>query len=166
MNQRTISRFPVMGDFVSLRDAMDNLLSESFVGSPFRTLWSGGNGSRQIGLPLDVYATPEHVAVIAAVPGLGPEDLQITFDQGTVTISGTLPNVADSEEGKEATWYLHELQHGTFQRSVSLPFEINVDQAEATFENGILRLRLPKAEQAKPKQIKVNVKNATEAIAG
>lgn len=170
MSTRVSNQFPVRGEFVSLREAMDNLLSESFVGSPFRSLWSGstgGNGTRRVGLPLDVFATPTHVAIIAAVPGLGPDNLKVTFDQGTVTIAGELPNVAASEEGKEATWYLHELQHGSFQRSVSLPFDVDVDKAEATFENGILYLRLPKAEQARPKQIKINVtngSNATEAI--
>lgn len=143
-------------EFVSLRDAMDRLLSDSFVGSPFQGLWSGSssNGGR-VGLPLDVYATSDEVTIYAAIPGLGPDDVEISINQGTVTISGQLPNVASSEEAKGATWYLHELGSGAFQRSVTLPVEVDANKADATIENGVLRLRLPKAEQARPRQIKV-----------
>ena len=151
-----VSRFPVAEEFVSLRDAMDRLLQDSFVGGPFRSFWSAApNGAARMPLPLDVYATGEEVFVIAAVPGLRPEDIEITINQGTVTLSGKTPNVAQSEEAKNATWYLHELPHGAFTRSVTLPIEVDSAKADATFEQGILRLRLPKAEQAKPKQIKV-----------
>jgi HSP20 family protein len=161
-----VTRFPVAEEFVSLRDAMDRLLSESFVGSPFRGFWSQvANTSGRMPLPLDVYATADDVVVIAAVPGLRPEDIEITINQGTVTLSGKMPNVAQSEEAKNATWYLHELPHGTFTRSVAVPTEVDAANADATFEHGILRLRLPKAEQAKPKQIKVRVASAeNEAI--
>jgi HSP20 family protein len=74
-----------------------------------------------------------------------------------VTLSGRAPNVASSEEAKDATWYLHELQYGAFQRSITLPIEVDPARADATFELGILRLRLPKAETARPRQIKVRV---------
>ena len=60
-----------------------------------------------------------------------------------------------SEQGKGATWYLHELWHGDFRRSVTLPFEVDAAKAEATFENGIVRIALPKAERAKPYRIEV-----------
>jgi HSP20 family protein len=162
-----VTRFPVAEEFVSLRDAMDRLLSDSFVGGPFRSFWSpAGNGTNRMPLPLDVYATSDEVVLIAAVPGLGPDDIEITINQGTITLSGKTPNVAQSEEAKNATWYLHELPHGSFTRSVSLPIEVEASKADATFEQGILRLRLPKAEQAKPRQIKVRVTGPeTEAIA-
>ena len=164
MSQSTLSRWPA-SEFVSLREAMDRLLSESVVNSPFRTLWSTGtNGnSTRVAIPLDVYATSDEVVVVASAPGLSPDDLQITVDQGTLTISGQIHNAAASEEGKEATWYLHELPYGTFQRSVSLPFEVDSAKADAAFEHGILRLRLPKVEQARPKQIKVRIGGAEAA---
>jgi HSP20 family protein len=106
-------------------------------------------------LPLDVYATRDEVIVIAAVPGIAAADLEISVNQNTITLSGKIPNVASSSEGKEAIWYLHELAHGEFRRSVTLPIEIDSANAEATCEHGILRLRLPKAETARPRQIKV-----------
>ncbi len=165
MSQNTISRWPAAGEFVSLREAMDRLLSEGVVGSPFRTLWSSTapQGGSRAALPLDVYATADEMVIVAAAPGLSADDLTITIDQGTVTIGGQIPNAAASEEGKGATWYLYELPSGTFQRSVSLPFEVDAAQADAAFEHGILRLRLPKAEQARPKQIKVRVTGSEPA---
>ncbi len=152
-----VGQFSGSDEIVSLREAMDRLLAESFVGGPFRSFWSvtPGTGAARMPLPLDVFATADELVLIAAVPGLGPDDIEITVNQGTVLLSGKTPNVAASEAAKNATWYLHELPHGAFQRSVTLPTEIDATRADATFEHGILRLRLPKAEQSKPKQIKI-----------
>lgn len=157
-----VSRFPIAEEFVSLRDAMDRLLADSFVGNPLRGVWasaSNGSGGARMPLPLDVYATENEVVVIASAPGLRAEDIEISINQGTITLTGKTPNVAQSEEAKHATWYLHELPHGSFSRSVTLPIEVDAANADATFDQGILRLRLPKAERAKPKQIKVRVVN-------
>jgi HSP20 family protein len=158
-----VSRVPVSNDFVSLRDAVDRLVADSFVGSPFRSLWQAGNGAVKLPVPMDVYATNEDVVIIAAIPGIRAEDIEISINQGNVVISGSAPNVAQSEEGKNATWFVHELPYGSFTRSVQLPIEVDASAADATFENGILRLRLPKAEQAKPKQIKVRSASAIPA---
>jgi len=144
---------------------MDRLLSEGVTGSPFRTLWTSANGqTSQRPLPLDVYATTDEVVIVAAAPGLNLENLAITVDQGVVTIGGEIPNAATATEAKQATWYLHELPSGTFRRSVPLPFEVDAARADAAFEHGILRLRLPKAEQARPKQIAVRVVGAETAV--
>jgi len=147
-------------EFVSLREAMDRLVADSFTGGVFRGLLGGGNGVGTHGraaLPLDVYATDEAVVIIAAIPGLGPDDIDITVNQNTVTIAGELHNVAASEDGAAAgaTWYLHELAHGTFRRSVSLPIDVDSGRADATVENGVLRLHLPRAEAARARQITV-----------
>ena len=68
------------------------------------------------------------------------------------------------EEAKGATWYLRELWHGRFRRAVSLPFEVDPGKAEASFEHGILRIQLPKAEHAKPQRIPIQAGGATQAI--
>ena len=165
-----VNRFPAADEFVSLRDAMDRLLADSFVSSPFRTLWSAaggtgtGNGMARMPLPLDVYATQDEVVIVAAAPGLNPQDIEVTVNQGTVTFTGQTPDVAQSEEAKQATWFLHELPHGVFRRTVTLPFEIDAGQAEATFEHGVLRLRLPKAEQAKPRKIEIRAAESPSQI--
>jgi len=162
------TRFPVStlaGDMISLRSAMDRLLSESFVPGQMRSMFSEQtNGSGQAALPLDVYATSDEVIVLAAVPGMNPEDIQITIDKNTLTLAGTLANAADAEEAKGASWYLHELPRGMFERSLTLPMALDASRAEATFANGMLRLVLPKAESEKPKQIKVKV-GSGDAIA-
>jgi HSP20 family protein len=153
-----VNRLPSIGEeFVSLREAMDRVFSESLGNSPFRGFWSGGwgNGTGRIPLPLDVFATKDEVILIAAVPGIQADDIAISINQNTITLSGNMSNVASSSEAKDATWYLHELPHGAFQRSVTLPIEVDAANAEATCEHGILRLRLPKAETARPRQIKV-----------
>jgi len=154
--------------FLGLRQAMDHMLNESFVGSPFRTLWSRGasgtGGATAWPLPLDVYATEQEVVVVAAVPGMRPEDLQVTYNQGTLTLAGTIQNVAEGEEAKGATWYAHELWSGQFRRALSLPFEVDADHADATFEYGIVRIVLPKAEAAKPKTIAIKAGGAAQAI--
>jgi HSP20 family protein len=75
-------------------------------------------------------------------------------------LSGSLPTAADSEQGKNATWYLHELGSGPFQRTVTLPFEVDAAKAEATFEHGIVRIALPKAERAKPQKIAIRAADA------
>jgi HSP20 family protein len=148
-----VSTFPFGQDFVVLRDAMNQLLEDSFV--PSRGTRSGTNGTMVRALPLDVYATQDEAVIIAAVPGMNPHDLDVTIDQNVVTLAGTVPTAAESEQGKGATWYLHELWSGQFRRSVTLPFEVDAANAEATFENGIVRIALPKAERAKPHRIAV-----------
>ena len=162
-----VNRLPAVDDFVSLRGAVDRLFNESFVADPFRMLWStAGAGSTRL-IPLDVFETEDAVVMLAAVPGIAPEQIEITVNQGTVTLSGQVPNVAESESGKRATWHLHELPSGKFRRTLTLPFEIDAARAEANFEHGMLRLQLPKAEAAKPRQIKVTVgggQQPTEAI--
>ena len=157
---------PLSNEFVGLRQAMDQLLNESVVGTPFRTLWSRGTGTGPTAwpLPLDVYATEQDVVVVAAIPGMRPEDLQVTYNQGTLTLSGTIHNVAEGEEAKGATWYAHELWSGQFRRALSLPFEVDADHADATFEYGIVRIVLPKAEQEKPKTIAIKAGGSTQAI--
>jgi len=165
-----VNRLPSIADeFVGFRDAVDRLFSEQPGTSPFRGLWSGtwGNGTARTALPLDVYATKDEVFVIGAVPGISADEIEISINQNVISLSGKIPNVAASEEAKDATWYLHELPHGGFQRTITLPVEVDAGKADASFENGILRLRLPKAETAKPRQIKVRVgEQALEAKSG
>ncbi|MBL8127244.1 MAG: Hsp20/alpha crystallin family protein, partial [Chloroflexia bacterium] len=117
-------------------------------------------------LPLDVYATPDDVVIIAAVPGMNPQDLEITYTQNTLTLSGSIPTATESEQGKDATWYMHELWSGQFQRRLTLPFDVDANRAEATFDHGLVRITLPKAEWTKPQKIAITAASgAHEAIA-
>jgi len=146
---------------------MNQLLEESFVPNRASRGGGSGNGAMVRSLPLDVYATTDEAVIIAAVPGMNAQDLEITINQNVVNLEGTLPTAAESDQGRGATWYLHELWHGPFRRSVTLPFEVDAAKAEATFDNGIVRIVLPKAERAKPQRIAIRTadQQAIEASA-
>ena len=145
----TIVRRPSpFGELLSLRTAMDRLFEDSFV-RPGR--WAGSTDG-SIGLPLDVTANPDEIRIEASLPGFRPEDVEITIESGTLSISGQLKE----ERSTESTDYLlQEIRRGDFRRSISLPSGLEPDRASATFENGILTLRIPKAEQVKPRQIRI-----------
>jgi len=144
---------------------LDRLLEETVFGGPLRGVWArpGVAGPSVQPMPLDVYATDQQAVILAAVPGMRPDSLEITAHQNTVTLTGIVQDVAQSSEAKEATWYLHELWSGQYRRSVTLPFEIDAAKAQANFESGIVRIVLPKAEHAKPKKIAIT-SGETQAI--
>ena len=104
-------------------------------------------------LPLDVWATPEAFQVSTYLPGVNPEDVEITFEGEELTIRGKLPA---APEGAELI--KRELYHGSFSRRLSFTVPVNADAIEATFHNGLLTLTVPKAEAVKPKQIKIQTK--------
>ncbi len=141
----SISRWEPMKDFVTLRQAMDRLFEESFV-RPGRVL----DGAAGAYLPLDIYTTMDAVVIRAAVPGISPEDVEITVEGSTVTLRGEIK--VPKEEG---TYLLQEQRYGPFARSVELAIPVQADKAEAAFKNGMLTLTIPKAEEIKPKVIKV-----------
>ncbi|MBV8130405.1 MAG: Hsp20/alpha crystallin family protein [Planctomycetaceae bacterium] len=135
-------------EMVSLRDAMNSLLQESFV----RPVGLMGDGAAL--LPLDIAETEDEDEFIvkALLPGVRPEDVHITAHGDSLTIRGEMKA---EEEKKGEHYHLRELRHGHFQRTVTLSTPISADKAQAQFENGILTLKLPKAEEAKPKEIKI-----------
>jgi HSP20 family protein len=145
-----ITRFDPYGEIVSLRSAMDRLFEDSFV-SPltWRTL---GNG-QGVNPALDVHETADHIVVTAALPGMKPEDLDITITGQNLTLRGELK--ADEEVEREQYIY-RERRLGSFNRSVQLPMRVDGDKAEASFKDGILTLRIPKADEVKPRQIRIN----------
>ena len=160
-----VNTFPFGSDFVQLRQAMQELLQDSFVPSGgSRHSWSAGTRAMARPLPLDVYATPDEAVVIAAVPGMSPEQLEITYADHTLTLSGSVPSWTESEQGQNATWYLRELWSGQFQRTVTLPFEVDPAQAQATFEHGIVRITLPKADWARPYKIAITAGSGQQAV--
>jgi HSP20 family protein len=159
-----VSRYPVTGELVSLRDAMDKLMSDT-LGGTFRSMFPlAQNGQSRMPLPLDIYATNQEVVIIAAVPGIDPANIEVTVDKSTVTLTGSTPDVAQSTEAADATWFLHELPRGTFSRSITLPVEIDASSADASFEHGVLRLRLPKSEAARPRKLEIRNVTANEVL--
>jgi HSP20 family protein len=133
---------------MSLRDAMDRLFEESFVrpsrrGEETRT-------RRYLRLPLDVYTTPDEIVIEASLPGLTPEEVDITVDGDRLTIKGELRPPLENVD-----YLFKERPYGAFSRTLTLNVPVEADRAEAVFENGVLTLTLPKAEETKPKAIEV-----------
>ena len=143
----SLGQYGSFGEMTSLRDAVNRLLEESYVHP------STMSGSRQ--LPLDVYETPDDLVVVAAVPGASAQDLNVTATGDTLTLRFRVPSEAEREGASKWTWYLHEVPHGEFTRTIDLPVEINPQQARARYENGMLRLELPKAESARQHKLTV-----------
>jgi len=102
--------------------------------------------------PADLYETDDALVLEMWVPGLAPEDLEITIEGNTLTIRGEVKPVADE---KVRRYYLQEIPHGSFVRSFTLPVEVDADKAKAEFKNGVLKLTLPKVEAARAKRIPI-----------
>jgi HSP20 family protein len=140
-----VRRAGPFGDLLSLRQAMDRLFEDSFVNP--RT-WQFGEGQL---VPVDVYATNDDVVVEAILPGVKPEEVEITVEGNVLSISGDTSSMIPAREGL----LLQEIRRGRFVRTLNLPEGLEADKATATFEDGILTLRIPKAEQVKPRQIRI-----------
>jgi HSP20 family protein len=103
---------------------------------------------------LDLYTTPEAVVAKVALPGVKPENVDVTVDEDLVTISGSAKRAQDTS----VAGYVHkELSDGTFSRSFWLPTAVNAEGATASFRDGLLTLTLPKTEEVKTKRVKVEV---------
>ncbi len=140
-------------EMVSLREAMDRLFEDSFV-RPFGVyplLQREGVST----LAIDMYETDNDVVVKASLPGVKPDDVDVTVTGNTLSIKGETKEEVDETKGD---YHYRERRYGAFQRTVTLPTEVEAGKAEATFENGVLTLRLPKVEEVKPKQISIKAK--------
>jgi HSP20 family protein len=142
----TIVRYEPYRNFVTARNLMDRLLEESF--GPFRDY-----AAEEFRLPIDAYVTDGEIVVQAALPGVKPEAVEISVEGETLKISAELPAKLENID-----YAFAERPHGKFSRSLVLNVPVQADKAEAGFDNGLLTLRLPKAEAVKPKQIKVQAK--------
>jgi HSP20 family protein len=138
-------------DLVSLGEAMNRLFEDSIVRP--RTGWivPRGNGM----LAVDMHETDDDIIVKAAIPGLDSDDLDISITGDTLTIKG---ETKAEEEIEEENYIYRERHYGAFSRSLAIPTAIKADEASADYENGVLTLTLPKAEEVKPKAIEVKVK--------
>jgi HSP20 family protein len=146
----SITRWEPFSELMSLRDAMDRLFEESFV-RPGRLLGLSAAGT----VPVDIYQQDNNLIVKAAIPGVRPEDIDVSVVGNTLTIKG---ETKEEKEVKEENVIRRERRFGAFSRSLTLPNPVDANKASATYENGILTLTLPLAEEARPKGIKVQAK--------
>jgi HSP20 family protein len=148
-----LTRWQPLREMVTLREAMDRLFEENFL-HPF-----SGGGSTVV--PMDMVERDNEVVVRAAVPGFDPEQIEISIQGDTLTIRGQME--ADREDQNE-NYHLREYRAGNFQRAIRLPLHVNPDQATAECKNGILTLRLPKAEVQQPKRIQIQGSDEPQQI--
>ncbi|MBI2941124.1 MAG: Hsp20/alpha crystallin family protein [Chloroflexi bacterium] len=143
-----LTRYDPFREALSLRDAMDRLFQESFIRP-------GGwmPGIDGAGVPVDVQETEDAYVVTASLPGWKPESISIAVQNGILTISGEHAPAEQNEKGK--VYHVRERVTASFSRSFTFPAPVDADKAEARYENGVLTLRLPKAERAKPRRIKL-----------
>jgi HSP20 family protein len=136
-----------VGQLSKMREELDRVFESSF-GSFFRPL----NSLNRWNPAVDVYQDNDQFTVYAELPGLKKEEIEISFNGDTLTIGGER-----KREGKTEDDFRTERFFGKFQRSLTLPVPVNTEKVNATYKDGILKVVLPKAEEAKPKQIPVSL---------
>jgi len=140
-------------EMLSLREAMDRLFEESFL----RPGSFGVSDSASAMLPLDMYETENDVVVKAAIPGVKPEDIEVTVTGDLLSIKGEFRAESEVKDEKR-NYHRQERRFGSFCRQVTLPAGVNADACAADFENGVLTLTLPKVEEAKVKKVQIKSK--------
>jgi HSP20 family protein len=146
-----IERYDPFGRMMSLRQMMDRLMEDAFI-MPRGSQAAGAEGST-MSAALNIFEEGDDVVVEASLPGMRPEDIDITVERGTLVIRG---ETKADEERKERNYIVREHRQGSFMRSIRLPETADPDACQASFENGILRLTFPKSQQARPRRIHVS----------
>jgi HSP20 family protein len=137
-------------DFNTWNRAMSRLVEDSFVPTWLAERRAGG---RVLRLPLDAYITAEEIVILASIPGADPEDVEITFEGDTLTIQGEIQAPLENVD-----YALQERPFGQFRRNLTINTPVNINKAEAKFDNGVLTLILPKAEESRAKSIEIKSK--------
>jgi HSP20 family protein len=141
--------WPSLDRWANLRNDLDTLLELPF--------WAGSSRQSQLSSgwspALDLYQNNDNIVAVVELPGLRKEDIEISLQDGTLTISGERKDETGGENGATRT----ERCTGKFRRSVTLPTRVDGNKVSATYKDGVLTVTLPKAEEAKPKQIQINL---------
>jgi HSP20 family protein len=155
-----IVRWDPFGELTQLQDRINRVFSDSYGRSPAPSRSVNDEGLMASGTwapPVDIYQTTDQELVLKAeLPDMSPDDIELTIDNETLTIRGEkrLPS-----EVKEDQYHRIERRYGTFSRSFSLPQAVDATKISAEQKNGVLTVRLPVREEAKPRQIRVDVKS-------
>lgn len=152
-----IVRWEPFREMVTLKSAMDRLLEDSFVRWPKFAEFEEGTVMPAI----DIFEDKDKVGIKASMPGVKPEDVEISITNGSVTIKG---QTKSEQEIKEENYVRKERHYGTFSRTIALPSGLKIDKAEATMEHGVLTLEIPRADEVKPRTVKIKAKKEPEKI--
>lgn len=143
-----VRRASPLGELVSLRQAMDRLFEDSFV----RPRTWGFDSFDSYSFPVDITSGPDSLRIVASLPGFKPEDVEVTVENGALSIHAESRSERTEGEGETLT---QEIRGGTVSRTIALPTGLEPDKATATLEHGVLKLQIPKAEAVKPHQIRI-----------
>lgn len=153
-----LTRWDPFREMMNLRSQMDRMLSDWPNALPGTGEGESGSWQR---LPLDVSESDQAYTVRASIPGINPEEMEISVQNNVLTIRG---ETKSEEERQGDRWHLRERRTGQFQRTITLPNNVDSNQVGAVYENGVLTLNLPKTEEAKPRRI--NVQHGSQQSAG
>jgi HSP20 family protein len=132
---------------MGLRQLMDRMLEDAFIMPR-----EGGGANTWGGPEVDVYEEGDNLVVEAHLPGVKPDDIDVNVERGVLSISG---KTESQEERQERNYLLREKRFGRFSRSLQLPATYRTENCKAHYENGVLRLTFPKAEEARPRRIQI-----------
>ena len=142
-------RHSPLADVVTVRDVMERLFDERFL----QPIWRW-DSEREATPALDLFTTHEAVIAKIALPGVKPEDVDVTIADDIVTVHGSYQ---EEKETTEAGYVHKELSRGSFSRTIAVPTAVKAEAATASFKDGLLTLILPKTEEVKPKRVEIEV---------
>jgi HSP20 family protein len=145
----TLTRWEPFRELTAMREMMDRFFDEPFFSAP--RLWE--RASEGFFAPLDIIEEDDHYLVQVSIPGVDPNNVDVTLTNNVLTIKG---ETKTEKSENEKNYHVRERRWGSFSRTVTLPMGVDADNVEATHENGVLTLRLPKVESAKPKRIAIS----------
>jgi HSP20 family protein len=153
----TRSGYPWTADVPTLQGRLNRMLDEAFRGWPGSTQEDGGSLVGQWVPPVDVFEDKDAVRIMAELPGVKPEDVKISLENNVLTVRGEKRQVAEEQHDQV---HRYERYYGVFERSFTVPSTVNAEHIKASYDLGVLTVRLPKLEKAKPRQIEVKVESA------
>jgi HSP20 family protein len=150
----SMTRWDPFQDLLSIQDEMNQLFGRVFGQQAGQRAWAPA---------LDIAERPDAYLVAVEVPGVKPEDLDITLEGGVLTVEGER---RFQDESTDRQWHRVERRYGAFRRSITLPSQVKADAIEASFQDGLLRVLVPKAEAAMPKRIEVRAGGGHKQVEG
>jgi HSP20 family protein len=144
-----VRRFSPLNEALTLHDAMNQLFAQSFV----QPGWSAGRSSSLVA-PVDVFESEQTYHVHVLLPGIAPEEIELTAQGNTLTFRGQFQSPVKPEQ--QVTWLAQEIASGSFERSVTFPKPIDSEHIETQYANGLLMLTVPIHESNRPKRINVS----------
>ena len=148
-----IDKWSPLKELEDMRRDMDRLFDEFTKPARRRRIWPKSEG---LVIPsIDLYDKKTDIVVKIELPGVRREDIDLTITKDTLVLKG---EIKKDDDVQEEDYYISERMFGSFSRTVALPFEVESEKAQATMNNGLLEIVIPKREEARPKEIKIEVK--------